>query len=101
MSSLSARRLGQLFYLDDQEMNLLLKEEGFLDGEPGNYKPTEKGKKFISEKSGWNGYGGFASRTWEWREWDESIIDELNVTPERKKEIREKTLELRRRRRGE
>ncbi len=98
--SLSARRLGKLFYLDDQEMNLLLKEEGFLDGEPGNYTPTEKGKKFISKNSGWNGYGGFASRSWEWNEWDESIIDELNITAERKKEIREKTLELRRRRRG-
>lgn len=30
-------------WLDSGEMNILLKEEGFLSGEPGNYYPTEKG----------------------------------------------------------
>lgn len=82
-------------------MNVLLKEEGFLDGEPGNYQPTEKGKRFVIEKYKDNGYGGYAARSWEWLEWDESITDELHVTAERKNEIRQKTSEQRRRRREE
>ena len=99
--SLSATRLGREYGLTNQEMNVLLKEEGFLDGEPGNYHPTEKGKRFIIEKYDDNGYGGYAARSWEWYEWDESIIDELHVTDEIKKEIREKTSAQRRRRREE
>lgn len=99
--SLSARRLGQEYGLTAEEMNVLLKEEGFLDGEPGDYYPTEKGRKFIYEKGDDNGYGGYAFRGWNWREWDESIMDELYVTVERKREIREKTSEQRRRHRAE
>lgn len=99
--SLSARRLGQEYGLTAEEMNVLLKEEGFLDGEPGGYYPTEKGRRFVYEKGDDNGYGGYAFRGWNWLEWDESIMNELHVTSERKREIREKTLEQRRRRRAE
>ena len=42
--TLSAKRLGERCGLTAEEMNILLKEEGFLSGEPGNYYPTEKGK---------------------------------------------------------
>ncbi len=99
--SLSSTRLGKLYYqLDAQEMNVLLKEEDFLNGEPGDYTPTEKGKRFTIKKFKDNGYGGYAARSWEWYEWDESIIDELNVTDERRKEICNKTLALRRKRLG-
>ena len=44
--TLSAKRLGEICGLTAEEMNVLLKEEGFLSGEPGNYYPTEKGKLF-------------------------------------------------------
>lgn len=40
--TLSAKRLGERCGLTAEEMNILLKEEGFLSGEPGNYYPTEK-----------------------------------------------------------
>ncbi len=99
--SLSARRLGQEYGLTAEEMNVLLKEEGFLDGESSDYYPTEKGRKFVYEKGDDNGYGGYAFRGWNWREWDENIMDELHVTVERKREIREITSEQRRRRRAE
>lgn len=37
---LSAKQLGVKIDLNAQEMNVLLKEEGFLDGEPGDYYVT-------------------------------------------------------------
>ena len=33
-----------------QEMNCVLKEEGFLDGNPRDYDMTEKGLPFAEEK---------------------------------------------------
>lgn len=78
-------------------MNILLKEEGFLSGEPGNYYPTEKGKLFVVEKGDDNGYGGYAFRGWSWFEWDERILEELDTSVENKRYIREKTSEERQR----
>lgn len=49
--TLSAKRLGERCGFTAEEMNILLKEEGFLSGEPGNYYPTEKGKLFVVEKA--------------------------------------------------
>lgn len=99
--SLSAKRLGYELGLTAQEVNVLLEEEGFLSGEPGNYTPTEKGEDFSISKDKDNGYGGYAARSWEWLEWDESIIADLNVTPEKRAHIKEKTAEQRRQRRAE
>lgn len=99
--TLSAKRLGEKCGLTAEEMNCLLKDEGFLSGEPGNYYPTEKGKTFVGEKGDDNGYGGYAFRGWNWLEWDESILDELDTSMEHKRYIREKTAEERRRRREE
>ena len=99
--TLSAKRLGERCGLTAEEMNILLKEEGFLSGEPGNYYPTEKGKLFVVEKGDDNGYGGYAFRGWNWFEWDERILEEIDTSMERKRYIREKTSEERRRRRAE
>ena len=52
----SARLLGQRFGLNAQEMNMALKQLGYLDGQPGNYIPTEKGKMFYSGKVSQNIY---------------------------------------------
>lgn len=94
--TLSAKRLGERCGLTAEEMNFLLKVEGYLSGEPGDYYPTEKGKQFVVEKGNDNGYGGYAFRGWNWLEWDESILDELDVSMEYKCYIREKTSEERR-----
>ncbi len=95
----SARRLGNLYGLTAEEMNYLLKMQGFQEGEPGNYYPTEKGKLFMISKSANNGYGGFAFRGWDWNEWDESITCELNVNEEVKASVREGIIRLRKERR--
>jgi len=62
----SARILGQEYGLTAQEMNFVLKEEGFLDGEPGNYTVSEKGKKYSEEQDHHRGTGGYAyyNRNW-------------------------------------
>lgn len=99
--TLSAKRLGERCGFTAEEMNILLKEEGFLSGEPGNYYPTEKGKLFVVEKGDDNGYGGYAFRGWNWFEWDERILEELDTSVENKRYIQEKTSEERRRRRAE
>ena len=85
----SARILGQEFALNAQETNLLLKKEGFLEGEPGNYYPTEKASKYVEETEHNKGYGGYAQHSrYSTRTFDDSIKDELNVTPEILDEVR-------------
>lgn len=99
--SLSAKQLGAKLYLNSQEMNVLLKEEGFLDGEPGDYHVTDKGRPYAYE-TGWsNGYGGYAARGYNYIVWDESILNVIDVSEERLASIRIKTKEERRRRREE
>ena len=87
----SARILGQEFGLTAQEMNFVLKEEGFLVGEPGNYTVTEKGEKYSEEQDYHRGNGGYAhyNRYWTTRTWDDGITDELDITEDRKKEIKQ------------
>jgi hypothetical protein len=87
----SARVLGQECGLTAQEMNFVLKEEGFLDGEPGNYTVTENGEKYAEEQDHSRGTGGYSwyNRAWTTRTWDDGIADELDITEDRKKEIRQ------------
>ena len=73
----SARLLGQRFGLNAPEMNMALKQLGYLDGQPGKYTPTKKGKLFCNETYHDNGYGGYAKRTWATLSYDESIIGQL------------------------
>lgn len=71
----SARILGKDYGLTAQEMNQLLKDQGFLDGNPGEYFVTEKGAPFAKEIDFHRGSGGYAqyNRYWTERTWDESI----------------------------
>lgn len=87
----SARILGGDYGLNAQEMNLLLKNEGFLDGDAGDYVVTPKGAPFAIEKDFHRGFGGydFYNRYWTQRTWDESIKDVLEVTPEKKQMVRD------------
>jgi len=94
----SARILGQEYGLTAQEMNFVLKEEGYLRGEAGEYTITDKGKPYAEEKDFHRGTGGYAhyNRDWTTRVWDESIKDELNVTSDKKEAARKAVAEKRR-----
>lgn len=87
----SARILGQEYGLTAQEMNFVLKEEGFLDGEPGNYTVTEKGETYAIEEDHHRGTGGYSwyNRYWTTRTWDDEIKNEMDITNDRKREIRQ------------
>lgn len=98
---LSSRRLGEIIGLTSEQTNTLLMEAGFQSGQPGDYIVTEKGKKYVEEKSWDNGYGGYAARGYSYNEWDESILDELNTKPENLEYIRDLTAERRRKRKEE
>lgn len=89
--SKSATALGQEYGLTAREMNFVLREEGFLGGEPGNYTVTEKGEKFAEEQDYHRGTDGYAyyNRYWTTRTWDNGITEKLDITEDRKKEIRQ------------
>jgi hypothetical protein len=79
-------------------MNYALKEEGFLSGEPGAYSVTEKGAKFAAEQGHHRGTGGYDyyNRWWETRTWDDSVAGELNLSDDRKRQIRQAISDQRR-----
>jgi hypothetical protein len=94
----SARILGYDFGLNAQEMNALLKQEGFLDGEPGAYSVTEKGEPYADEQFHSRGTGGSIqyNPTWTTTTWDDSITNELDVTDDKKQQIRQQVADARR-----
>lgn len=75
----SATRLGSMVGKSNREMNAILKEKGFMEGDPGYYRPTQKGEAFCVEKAEDNGYGGYAARSWSWLEWSKDILPFLEV----------------------
>lgn len=75
----SASVIGREFGLTGREMNQLLKQHGYLDGEPGAYGLTEKGERFGQEHYHENGYGGFAHRYWETRTWNDDLPEALKA----------------------
>ena len=87
----SARIMGQDFGLTATEMNFLLKEAGLLEGGPGAWAVTEKGKQYADEQDHHRGTGGYSwyNPVWETRTWDPSITDELDITNERRQQARE------------
>ena len=88
---ISARIIGHALGLGAPETNILLEEEGFLTGSPTMYSVTEKGRPYATEKDVHHGTGGYAFMNVEYqvRTWDPSIIDALDVTPERRQRLRE------------
>jgi hypothetical protein len=95
----SARILGWDHGLNAVEMNLALKAHGFLEGEPGAYRVTEKGLPFATETFESRGTGGYPqyNPSWETRTWDPSITDELDITDELKQSVRAEATLLRQR----
>lgn len=85
----SARYLGKDVGLSDQAMNVLLKEEGYLDGEPGNYTVTEKGRPYVSERH-WDA-GDSLNAGYVVTSWDEEILDVIGeISDERRCDLNAK-----------
>lgn len=94
----SARILGEDIGLNSQEMNHLLKDQGFLEGNPGAYVVTQKGAQFAKETDFHCGPGGYSryNRDWTQRTWDESIKDVLDTSSESCQAARDAVAEARR-----
>lgn len=86
----SARILGEEYDLTAEEMNRVLVKQGFLQGAPGDYIPTQKGLPYIQEKDYHRGMGGYScyNKYWTTRTFDDSIKEELNVSAELIREVR-------------
>lgn len=74
------------------EVNRLLKDQGFLYGEPGAYYLTPKGDKFGTQQINDNGYGGYAYRSWPTTHFDPGITEVLDSSPDRLAKVREDIL---------
>jgi hypothetical protein len=77
----SARILGREFGRTAREMNQLLKDHGYLYGEPGAYGLTEKGEQYGEEQYHSRGTGGYAhyNRSWETRTWSDETAAALRA----------------------
>ena len=74
------------------EMNFLLKEEGFLYGGPGAYGLTAKGEQYANER-----YVSPGPRsTYVQTTWNPQTTDELDLSDDRKREIRDAVAAARR-----
>ena len=65
--------------MSGREVNALLREHGYLDGVPGNYSVTDKGRPYAYETDEFRGNPRSLaySTSWSTRSWDEEIVDEL------------------------
>ena len=99
----SARQLGRELGLTAEETNVLLKEEGLLDGEPGDYYVTSKGEEHATEVGRHRGPGGspWYNRSWTERYWDDDILDDIEITEEKKQNARDIVSERKRQQREE
>ena len=82
---ISARLLGYEYGLNPEEMNFVLKEEGFHEksdwvfkGGSHGWELTDKGKEY-----------GTPSKNYPINTWDDEIANVLDVTEDRKREIRQ------------
>lgn len=82
----SARCLGRDVGLNAEEVNVWLKEEGYLEGEPGDYRVTEKGRPYATQRhweTGSPNHAGYVSTSWK-----EEILNEIGpLSPERRREL--------------
>lgn len=77
----SAKYLGEDVGLSAQAMNVWLKREGFLEGEPGNYRVTDKGFPYARQTH-WDA-GDSHNAGYPVVSWPEEIFDNLGpLTPE-------------------
>ena len=84
----STAGLGRELGLNSQEMNILLRDEGYLEGEPGDWMLTEKGHAHASQQH-WDVsnpmHAGYVTTRW-----DDKILEEIGpVSSERRQGIRD------------
>lgn len=80
---LSATEIGAPYGLNGRVTNRLLEAMGVIEeSEYGGWKFTELGEKYGKVIDRDNGYGGHARRDWPTTYYDESILDELKITPD-------------------
>lgn len=84
----SATDIGRRVGATAMEVNRLLEDQGFLEGEPSAYRLTPKGEEFGAQRDHGNGYGGIAYRAWETTHYDPKIIDVLDCAPGRLEKVR-------------
>lgn len=93
-SPLSARLLGHRLGLTAMEVNLLLRDGGILDGEPGAYGLTDKGREYAGERYVETGpRSGYDLTTY-----DPRIIDDLDTSRNRLQQVRAEASAIRRER---
>lgn len=86
---LSATEIGSRIGATAVEVNRLLKDQGFLYGEPGAYGLTSKGEEFGVQRSHDNGQHGLLYHvSYETTHFDPSITDVLDSSPEKLAEVR-------------
>lgn len=97
MTRLTAKQIGQALdgFLSSQEVNRLLVNQGYLEGDVGEYRLSPKGQELGGHSDHDNGYGGFAHRQWGWLNFDRSILDELDTSPEAVAEAQREVLDRR------
>lgn len=79
---MTATQLGSTFGRGAKAMNVLLRDHGYLEGEPGHWLLTELGRPFANFHDFDNGYGGYAARSWGWLSWSDGLIDALKASIE-------------------
>ena len=92
---LSARAIGEQIGATSIEVNRLLKDQGFLYGEPGAYYLTPKGHEFGVQQVHDNGYCGYTFRSWETTHFDPKVTEVLDSSPDRLAKVREDIFERR------
>ena len=99
----TASGLGRGLGLTGAELNCILKNQGFLTGEPGDYTPTEKAADYVEERDYHRGCGGYSwyNRSWTTRAFDETIMDELDINDDVISEVRDELRKKRAARREE
>jgi len=89
--NISSRILGHELGLTAVETNMLLKDQGFLDGGPGAWGATEKGVSLVHENHIHRGTGGYDhyNRYWTETTWDPSIKKHLDLSDVQLQKARE------------
>ncbi len=94
---MSATVLGKEYGLTGEEMNHILLKLGYIEGEPRNYHLTDKALDLAKEKDIHLGTGGYAhyNRYWTELTFDDSIKEQMDITPELIQEARKEVADSR------
>lgn len=79
---LSATEIGRSIGASREEVNRLLRDQGFLEGKPSAWSLTTKGEEYGIHRDHDNGYGGFAHRNWYTTHFDPSVVEVIDSSPE-------------------